>query len=609
MSNSIWLRLGIIVFCWQLVSADDLCELSDFTLHGDYILGGLFGIHGTHATIDPRHRLPAALQCYKYTFLPAGYQQLQVFRFAVHEINNSTDLLPGVTLGYEIFDYCSDAHNFRAALDFLSFNGSVRITDSLHKVISVTGPFGSAKAIVAAPLFMPDLVPMVLYGASSVQLSNKNVYPSFFRTLPSDQCQVEAIVRIMQHFNWNWVAFFGSENAYSQDALTVFVELLRKANICLAYQGILSADTSKYFDMFDKLTSLNIHVVVVFANIEYVTPFIQKAIQKKVQKVWIASETWSLNQDLMNEEGIENLGVIIGTTVEAQANLVGLNDFIINSIHQQNGTSCLSGSQVNKTCNQVCSECLKTNPDVILQQDPTFNFLIYSAVYAIAHALHMVLQCGSTSCNVSGPILPYMLTNALKLTNFTLYNETVTFDKNGDPPARYTIVNWEWNSSSFVNIGSYSTDPEVHFSINEDLINWVGNKSAPVLRCSKDCDLGFKRVPTAYHVCCFDCEICISNTYINSSVDPYTCVPCKEDEWSQNGSTSCNEYSLDYLHRTELMSIGIMFSASFIICCSLATIVLFAFNYNTPVVRSAGDAGLDVSAEQLYTTVPPGAAG
>lgn len=86
---------------------------------------------------------------------------MQMFRFAVEEINNSSVLLPGIKLGYEIFDYCSDALNFRAAFDFLSSNGSVSLKTYLPKVISVTGPTGSTKTRILAPLFMSNLIPMV----------------------------------------------------------------------------------------------------------------------------------------------------------------------------------------------------------------------------------------------------------------------------------------------------------------------------------------------------------------------------------------------------------------------------------------------------------------
>lgn len=243
------------------------------------------------------------------------------------------------------------------------------------------------------------------FSASSVQLSNKNLYPSFFRTIPSDFYQVRAIVRILQRFQWNWVAFFGSKDDYSQNALSVFQDQIPLANICLAYKGILSTDTSTYSKMFEKINSLNINVVVVFATIDFVSPFIQVAIDNNVQKIWIASETWSLNQDLIRKKGAETLGVILGVSIPIYG-LSGFNNFIYRTMNRSPNETCSSSSNVN-SCNQACKECLTTDPKVILDQDPAYNFPIYSAVYAIANALHMILQCRTTSCNVSTPVYPY----------------------------------------------------------------------------------------------------------------------------------------------------------------------------------------------------------
>ena len=86
-------------------------------------------------------------------------------RFAVEEINNSTVLLPNVTLGYQLFHHCSDAHSFPAVLQLLSINGSVKprqvYYNYLPKVIGLIGAFSSHESITLAPLLMTDLVPMV----------------------------------------------------------------------------------------------------------------------------------------------------------------------------------------------------------------------------------------------------------------------------------------------------------------------------------------------------------------------------------------------------------------------------------------------------------------
>lgn len=85
-------------------------------------------------------------------------------RFTVEEINNSTSLLPNVTLGYEMFDHCSDL-TFADVLKLVSVNDLIRPWDETYqnvsKVFAVVGPFTSSQTLTIAPLFMVDLIPMV----------------------------------------------------------------------------------------------------------------------------------------------------------------------------------------------------------------------------------------------------------------------------------------------------------------------------------------------------------------------------------------------------------------------------------------------------------------
>lgn len=106
----------------------------------------------------------------------------QVMRFSVEEINNSTSLLPNVSLGYQIFDHCSDTLNFPSVLKLVSVNGSVRPWERAHqhlsKVIAVVGPFGSTETLTVAPLFMRSQIPMVTLSTAAFGL--------FFNEILSD---------------------------------------------------------------------------------------------------------------------------------------------------------------------------------------------------------------------------------------------------------------------------------------------------------------------------------------------------------------------------------------------------------------------------------------
>lgn len=86
-------------------------------------------------------------------------------RFTVEEINNSPDLLPNVTLGYDIFDHCSDTQNFPGIFKLISVDNVIQLhgkpIKQQPKVMAVVGPYTSTEARTVAPLFTMSLIPIV----------------------------------------------------------------------------------------------------------------------------------------------------------------------------------------------------------------------------------------------------------------------------------------------------------------------------------------------------------------------------------------------------------------------------------------------------------------
>lgn len=106
----------------------------------------------------------------------SSYRRFQLMRFSVEEINNSTELLPNISLGYDIFDHCLDIQNFPAILNLISVNHSIKPwgppyqnnLSSVSKVVAVVGPFSSSETLTVAPFFMMDLIPMVSLSGNCV---------------------------------------------------------------------------------------------------------------------------------------------------------------------------------------------------------------------------------------------------------------------------------------------------------------------------------------------------------------------------------------------------------------------------------------------------------
>ncbi|XP_029362109.1 taste receptor type 1 member 1-like isoform X2 [Echeneis naucrates] len=463
---SLWVMGSLLCALTQWTGAT-----SEFQLEGDYVIGGLFGVHHVSAPVD--HDRPEAIKCSRENLTESSHRRFQLMRFSVEEINNSTNLLPNVSLGYEIFDHCSDMHNFPAILHLISVNGSIqpwsephKNLSSVSKVIALVGTYTSPNALTAAPLFMTNLIPMVSYGASSSVFSRKQTFPSFFRTVHPNKDVIKVIVDIMLHFKWRWVAFLNVDDDYGNDGQKLFRENIKNTQICLAYTKALNHHTN-HSKTLKQIEAQKINVIIVFAPEWTAEPLIQSAIQNNVtNKVWIAGDAWSLNKKLPTVKGIRNIGTVIGVA-EPRMKIPGFSDFIYSSKSQ----SHFEDAAQQEFCNQVC-DCSNLSAADILAADPSFSFPVYSAVYAIAHALHNVLECGAGTCNDNITVYPHMVLAELKKSNFTLLNHNIQFDENGDPNfGTYAIVFWN-HTGDAQEVGNHTLHPSNKFFIDDAKIKW-----------------------------------------------------------------------------------------------------------------------------------------
>ncbi|XP_039903317.1 taste receptor type 1 member 1 [Simochromis diagramma] len=557
---------------------------SEFQLEGDYLIGGLFHIHDNTGSVY--HERPEALDCTTKPLTFSNYRRFQMIRFSVEQVNNSTNLLPNVSLGYDIFDHCSDTQNFPGVLKLISANGSIQPWSDkqsvLSKVIAVVGPFTSTQSLTVAPLLMINLVPMVNYATSTSVFSNKAKYPSFLRTLPSNSNMIDVIVRILQKFNWRWVAFLNSDDDYGNDGLDLFTQRIKDTEICLPYSKGLS-DSTNYSQTFKQMEAKQINVIIVFALENNVEPLIESAMLLNVtNKVWIAGDAWALNKKLPKMKGIKNIGTVLGVA-EPVVTIPGFSDFLHSSKAQLH---CKYAEQ-DTFCNQKCN-CSCMNPEDIFAADPSYSFAIYSAIYAIAHALHNTLRCGADKCDSNITVYPYIVLAELRKSNFTLVNNSIQFDDNGNlKQGSYSVVFWD-NSGDAQEIGFYHFNSQVHFFVDDSKIEWHTNGEVPTSLCSPECPAGYIKKQNGIYECCFDCEICANGTYVNITESPYTCLKCKDIEWSEEGSTSCNLRAVEYISATDIVAILVFVAACAFVGMTLAMSVLFSVNYNTPVVRSAG---------------------
>ncbi|XP_031747639.1 vomeronasal type-2 receptor 26-like [Xenopus tropicalis] len=122
-----------------------------------------------------------------------NYQSLLAFVFAVTEINKNPRLLPNITLGFHIVDHClTEAMATIGMIDIMSGKGlpipNYRWGLSPNLVAVVDGISSKVTLLIARMLVQ------ISYASMDPVLSDKNQFPSFYRTVPNEIAQYDALM-------------------------------------------------------------------------------------------------------------------------------------------------------------------------------------------------------------------------------------------------------------------------------------------------------------------------------------------------------------------------------------------------------------------------------
>ncbi|ROL42725.1 Extracellular calcium-sensing receptor [Anabarilius grahami] len=215
--------------------------------NGDFIFGGLFEVD--FLTVFPELSFrtePEPPYCEQ--FVMESFQQAQTMAFAIDEINKNPNLLPNITLGYQVYDNCLMlGMAFRAAISLASGTGesfsNLNCTGP-PPVIGIVGDSSSTASIAISSILGLFRVPIVSHYATCSCLSDRKKYPSFFITIPSDAFQVRAMVPILKYFGWTWFGLVYSDDDYGIYAAQSFHQEMQLFGGCVAFSEILPHDNN-----------------------------------------------------------------------------------------------------------------------------------------------------------------------------------------------------------------------------------------------------------------------------------------------------------------------------------------------------------------------------
>lgn len=172
------------------------------------------------------------------------------------------------------------------------------------------------------------------YESTAEILSDKIRFPSFLRTVPSDFYQTKAMAHLIRQSGWNWVGAITTDDDYGRLALNTFAIQAAENNVCIAFKEVLPAFLSdntievRINQTLEKIIAeAQVNVIVVFLRKFHVFNLFNKAIERKISKIWIASDNWSTAAKIITIPNVKKLGKVVGFTFR-RGNMSSFHSFL-----------------------------------------------------------------------------------------------------------------------------------------------------------------------------------------------------------------------------------------------------------------------------------------
>ncbi|MED6288651.1 hypothetical protein CHARACLAT_028766 [Characodon lateralis] len=326
--------------------------------------------------------------------------------FAIEEINNSTELLPGIRLGYQIYDTCASVPiAVHVAFQLLNGQNSVFYNDSNCSqsgvVIAAVGDSGSTPSISISHIMGSFNIPLVSHFATCACLSDKQEYPTFFRTIPSDHYQADALAKLVKYFGWTWIGAVHSDSDYGNNGMASFLKTATSEGICVEYiESFYRTDPESNIRRVADVIRRSSAVVVVAFTAAGDMKFLLEELARDPPppRQWIGSESWVTDPHSMS---FSFCAGTIGVAIQ-QSVIPGLRDFLLDLSPSEVAASSVltefwedafncslrESADLNKRKCDITEDIKALKSPYTETSQLRITNMVYKAVYAIAHALH-----------------------------------------------------------------------------------------------------------------------------------------------------------------------------------------------------------------------------
>ncbi|XP_032092327.1 vomeronasal type-2 receptor 26-like [Thamnophis elegans] len=613
------LKMLFLLILWVQKAVTLSCPASDafpvpheWYQPGDLIVGGMvsqiirhfFEIEfKEHPSLKP-YDLPLVITKF--------YQHVLALAFAVKEINEDSQILPNITLGFHIYDsYNNPRMTYRTTLDLL-FKSQEFVPnykcDSQKNLMAIIGGLGPDTSSFMAESINVYKIPQLTYGSFAQEDFHITELFPLYCMVPKEEHQYTGLIQLLLHFGWTWIGLFAFENK-EECFLQKLQPLLSQNGVCLAFtqnipQHLHLEDLSELFDSIsiisNKLMDQKANVFLVHGESIIIVwlrtvMFLRDPENKEstlFRKVWILMNSIDfILTGIQRSWDFQLFHGALSFTVYSR-DVYGFKEFLqvikpsthkdgfLQEVWEQLFDCSFSKAELYlSTISETCTgeEKLETLPGPLFEFQMTGqSYSIYNAVYAVAHSLHQALHSflqGISFNNSAG--------------------ERIFLNEKGEATGGFDITNLiTFPNRSFQRVRVGKMDPHIpkgkKLFINEEVIVWHSgfNQVVPFSQCSDHCYPGYwKKSLEGKQFCCYNCVPCPEGK-ISNEKDMDDCFQCSEDQYPNEEKNGCILKLLVFLTFEE--TLGIALSSAVLCFFFLTSWVLGTFikHRDTPIVRA-----------------------
>ncbi|KAM5191950.1 vomeronasal type-2 receptor 1-like [Mantella aurantiaca] len=323
------------------------------------------------------------------------------------------------------------------------------------------------------------------------------MYPNFFRTVPDDEMQYVAVVKLLERLKWNWVGIITSDDEYGEREIRQLSKHLTNHGICIEFK-ILASDKN-YERIPPELLTSTTEVIIICGSVSLTYyRFLLNNTPYCMNKTFILPDSWSLREmsfSFSNSSLVFSCPYFIISALQqyfenfkpsSHPDDPLLEDILITQCR------CFSKNRmknflIRHTIAHDLRICDLETVSIDLNFEDKTPYRVYIAVHIMAQALHdMYFSLKMSNKKINSHEIKYKLSRYLKEVHYRDPNGMdMNFNDKGELPTYLGILNWIiqdegedriYNYGKFVGLFDGSFPEDQQLTLNLDLISWKDDK-------------------------------------------------------------------------------------------------------------------------------------